>query len=89
MLIKDLSKELDAKAMTAVHGGADDRGNADVLNLTQLMALSAPNTVLAGPGSAVNNFNNVSADQDATQSVRQNNGDRFAVLLGGLAKSLA
>ena len=84
MLIKDLSAstELDQAAMTAVHGGADDSGNAAVLNLTQLMALSAPNMVVAGPGSAVNSFNNVSADQDATQTTRQNNGDKFSFALG-------
>jgi len=84
MLIKDLSKELDVKEMSAVQGGLDDRGNADVLGLTQMMALSAPNTVLAGPGSAFNSFNNVSADQDASQTVRQNNGDRFSLLLGAI-----
>ena len=89
MLIKDLSKELDAKEMTAVHGGLDDRGNADVLGITQLIALSAPNTVVAGPGSAINNFNNVSASNDADQTVRQNNGDRFALLVGGFMKTLA
>jgi len=89
MLIQDLSKELDTKEMTAVQGGFDDRGNADVLGITQLIALSAPNTVVAGPGSAINNFNNVSASNDADQSVRQNNGDRFAVLLGSFAKTLA
>ncbi|HET9205746.1 MAG TPA: hypothetical protein VFO28_05885 [Burkholderiaceae bacterium] len=82
MEIKDLSKALDTKEMSAVHGGADDRGNAGVLNLAQIMALSAPNTVLAGPGSAVNNFNNVSASQDADQTVRQNNGDSLKLALG-------
>ena len=86
MLIKDLSKDLDAKEMTAVTGGADDRGNADVLGLTQLIALSAPNTVVAGPGSAVNNFNNISASNDGSQAVHQNNGDSLRVLLGGLFK---
>ena len=82
MEIKDLSKELDTKELSAVHGGADDRGNAGVLGIAQIMALSAPNTVLAGPGSAVNNFNNVSASQDADQRVRQNNGDALKVVLG-------
>lgn len=86
MLIKDLSKELDTKEMTAVQGGLGDRGNADVLGITQLMALNAPNTVVAGPGSAVNNFNNVTADQDATQTTHQNNGDSLAVVLGLLSK---
>jgi hypothetical protein len=89
MLIQDLSKELDTKEMTAVHGGFDDRGNADVLGITQLIALSAPNTVMAGPGSAINNFNNVSASNDADQSVHQNNGDYLALLVGSLKKSLA
>ena len=86
MLIKDLSKELTAKELSAVQGGASDRGNADVLNIVEALQLNAPNTVLAGPGSAVNNFNNVSASQDADQSVHQNNGDSLRVLLGGLFK---
>jgi hypothetical protein len=77
MLIKDLSKELDAKAMTAVHGA--DRGNAAVPTLTQLLAQSSENTVNAGAGSAINNFNHVNASQDADQSVRQNNGNRDSI----------
>jgi hypothetical protein len=44
--------------------------------------------VLAGPGSAVNNFNNVSASQDADQTVRQNNGDSLKIALG-LVRGLA
>jgi bacteriocin-like protein len=86
MEIKDLSKELDTKEMSAVQGGADDRGNAGVLGIAQIMALSAPNTVLAGPGSAVNNFNNVSASQDADQEVNQNNGDSLRLVLGLLRR---
>ena len=86
MQIKDLSKDLDTTEMSAVQGGADDRGNAAVQGIAQIMALSAPNTVLAGPGSAVNNFNNVSASQDADQSAHQNNGDSLIALFGGLLR---
>jgi bacteriocin-like protein len=82
MEIKDLSKELNTKELSAVQGGADDRGNAGVLGIAQIMALSAPNTVLAGPGSAVNNFNNISATQNAEERVHQNNGETLKVVLG-------
>jgi hypothetical protein len=83
MLIKDLSKELDAKAMTAVQGG--DSGNAAVPTLTQLMAFTNQNAVNAGAGSAINNFNHATATQDADQSVDQNIGDVVKVkLIGGL-----
>jgi len=87
MLIKDLSKELDTKEMSAVQGA--DRGNAAVPTLTQLMAVSNENTVNAGAGSAINNFNHVNNSQDADQRVKQNNGNRDSVsialdLLGGL-----
>jgi hypothetical protein len=44
MLIKDLSKDLDTKAMTEVVGGFEDQGN--VLQQTNLQALS----IVAGNG---------------------------------------
>jgi len=90
MLIKNLSAsaELDQAAMTAVCGGLDDRGNANVMNMTELMALSAPNMVIAGPGSAINNFNNVSASQDASQTTRQNNGDSLRFALGFMGRAI-
>ena len=80
MLIKDLSKELDAKAMTAVHGA--DRGNAAVPTLIQGLEQNSFNGVAAGAGSAINNTNDVSATQDATQHVDQNNGNFFSLHVG-------
>ena len=90
MIIKNLSAstELDQAAMTAVRGGVDDRGAATVMNMTELLALSAPNMVIAGPGSAVNNFNNVSASQDASQTTRQNNGDSLRFALGFMGRAI-
>ena len=45
MLIKDLSKELDTKAMTAVRGG--DNGNSATNVIGQAMNLSVPVAVLS------------------------------------------
>jgi hypothetical protein len=80
MLIKDLTKELAADEMTAVAGGASDRGNSSVNTIGQALQLNAPNLVGAGAGSSVNSNNNVDASQYATQHVAQNNGDSlFAI----------
>jgi len=75
MLIKDLSKELDTKEMTAVQGGLVDRGNANVGTIGQVANVNAPNVVMTGPGSSLTNSNNVDFSQYASQGVRQTNGD--------------
>jgi len=75
MLIKDLSKELAAAEMTAVQGGAFDRGNSNVSTIGQGVVLNAPNTVMAGPGSSLTNSNNIDVSNYATQDIHQNNGD--------------
>jgi hypothetical protein len=75
MLIKDLTKELAADEMTAVQGGANDRGNSNVSNIGQALQLNAPNVIAAGAGSSITNSNNVDASQYATQDIDQNNGD--------------
>ena len=75
MLIKDLSKELAAKEMSAVHGG--NAANAAVPTLIQGLEQANINMVGAGAGSAINNTNTVTGTQDATQFVKQNNGDVF------------
>ena len=82
--IKNLSTsvELDQAAMTAVCGGLGDRGLSNVTGTTQVLDMSAPNIVIAGAGSSLTNSNNVSASQDASQFIRQSNGDVFSVLLG-------
>jgi hypothetical protein len=82
MLIKDLSKELDAEAMTAVHGGADDRGNSNVGGIVQLANVNAGNLISGGAGSSITSSNNVNVSQDATQIVDQNNGDFLGLFLG-------
>jgi hypothetical protein len=79
MLIKDLTKELAADEMTAVQGGASDRGNSTVNSIGQALQLNAPNIVGGGAGSSVNSNNNVDVTQYADQTVRQNNGDKLFV----------
>jgi hypothetical protein len=79
MLIKDLSKELAAEELSAVQGGAGDRGNSAVNSIGQVLQLNAPNIVGAGAGSSVNSNNNVDASQYATEYVSQNNGDSLFI----------
>jgi hypothetical protein len=73
MLIQDLSKELDAKTMTAVHGG--DNGNSATNTIGQVQNLSVPVAVLSyGPS---NTNVHVSGTQDATIWNYQDGGDFF------------
>jgi hypothetical protein len=89
MQIKDLSKELDTEALSAVHGGADDRGNSAVNGIVQLANVNAGNVVFGGPGSSVNSNNNVTANQSATIFNSQNNGDFLALIAARYPKMLA
>jgi hypothetical protein len=76
MLIKDLSKELDTKAMTAVRGG--DNGNSASNVIGQAMNLSVPVGVLSyGPS---NTNVHVSGTQKATIWNDQYAGDSFLAL---------
>ena len=90
MQIKDLSKELDTEALSAVHGGADDRGNSAVNGIVQLANVNAGNVVFGGPGSSVNSNNNVTANQSATIFNSQNNGDSLLAIFpfGGIRMPL-
>ena len=87
MLIKDLSTsvELDHAAMTAVHGGS--YGNSNVSGILQGLEVITPVTLMAGPGSAVNNFVTVDVDQSAHESTNQKAGDKFSFAMG-LLRSL-
>ena len=77
MLIKDLSKELDTKAMTAVRGG--DNGNSASNVIGQAMNLSVPVGVLSyGPS---NTNVHVSGTQKATIWNDQYAGDSFLALI--------
>ena len=80
MMIKDLSKALDTKAMSAVRGG--DNGTAATSNLLQEMGISAPVLVGYGAGSAGNTFVHVDGTQNGSISTHQNSGDKFAAFLG-------
>jgi hypothetical protein len=80
MLLKDLSKELDSKAMSAVRGG--DNGTSAASNILQAMGISAPVVVGYGAGSAGNTFVHVDGSQSADISNHQTSGDKFAAFLG-------
>jgi len=83
MLIQDLSKELDDRAMSAVHGG--DNGNSIATTVLQAMQIQAPVSIVNGAGSASNNFINVNGSQSSNVSNSQTAGDEFAAFLGELA----
>jgi hypothetical protein len=77
MKIENLSKELDTKSMTEVHGG--DNGNSATNQIGQVTNLCVPVGVLScGPS-------NVSVDVDAKQNAKvfngQNAGDAYLALL--------
>lgn len=82
MQIKDLSKELDSQAMDAVHGG--DNGNAGVNTIFQQLGMNVPIGIVTGPGAAVNNFIDVSGNQDAKIENHQDSGDKFAAFIAAL-----
>jgi hypothetical protein len=82
MLIKDLSKELDTKAMTAVRGG--DNGNSATNAIGQAMNLSVPVGVRSyGPS---NTNVHVSGTQNATIWNDQYAGDSFFALFPSLVR---
>jgi hypothetical protein len=64
MLIKDLSLELDAKAMTAVHGGADDQAIATSQSNVQNMVAVAN----VGNGSVFGGPATIQSDNTFTQN---------------------
>jgi len=77
MLIKDLSKELDTKAMSAVRGG--DNGNSATNTIGQAMNLSVPVAVQSyGPS---NTNVHVNGTQNASIWNDQYAGNSFAALL--------
>jgi hypothetical protein len=82
MLIQDLSKELDAEAMSAVHGG--DNGTSAASSILQAMGINAPVAVGYGAGSAGNTFIHVDGSQDGDISNHQTSGDKFSAFLGAL-----
>jgi len=76
MFIKDLSKELDTKAMSAVRGG--DNGNSVTNTIGQVQTLSVPVSVLGnGP---TNSSVHVNGTQNASIWNSQYAGDSFAAL---------
>jgi hypothetical protein len=82
MLIQDLSKELDTKAMTAVRGG--DNGASAASTLLQEMGIAVPVAVGYGAGSAGNTFINVNGSQSGDITNHQKSGDKFSAFLGAL-----
>ena len=73
MKIENLTQDLDAKTMTAVHGG--DAGNSATNTIGQVMNLSVPVGVLSGGPSNTNVH--VDGKQNATVYNEQNAGDSF------------
>jgi hypothetical protein len=84
MLIQDLSKELDAKAMTVVRGG--DNGTSAASSILQAMGIDAPIAVGYGAGSAGNTFIHVDGSQSGDISNHQTSGDKFSAFLGALSR---
>ena len=84
MQIKDLTKDLDSKAMTAVHGG--DNGNAGVNTVFQQLGMNVPIGIVTGPGAAVNNFIDVDGSQNASIDNQQDSGDKFLAFLSALKR---
>jgi hypothetical protein len=80
MKIENLSKDLDAKAMTAVRGG--DNGDSSVASILQGIGINAPIGVGYGAGSAGNTFIHIDPSQDASESAKQTSGDKFSAFLG-------
>jgi hypothetical protein len=80
MKIENLSKDLDARAMTAVRGG--DNGNSAVSTTLQALGIDAPIAVGYGAGSAGNTFIHIDPSQSASTSTEQTSGDKFAAFLG-------
>jgi hypothetical protein len=82
MLIQDLSKELDTKAMTVVRGG--DNGASAASSILQAMRIDAPIGVGYGAGSAGNTFVHIDGSQSGDISNHQTSGDKFTAFLGAL-----
>ena len=80
MKIENLSKDLDAQAMTAVRGG--DNGNSAVSTTLQALGIDAPIAIGYGAGSAGNTFIHIDPSQSASTSTEQTSGDKFAAFLG-------
>ena len=80
MLIQDLSKELDAKALSAVHGG--NNGNAATNAIGQAAgAWQRPRRGRGGLGGPANTNIDVTGTQDAHMDNFQFAGDSFLALL--------
>ena len=82
LTIKDLSKELDQPAMTAVRGG--DNGNSASNTIGQLMTLNVP--VAVSSGGPANTNVNVHGTQNASILNDQYAGDSFLALFPFLSR---
>ncbi len=85
MLIKDLSKDLDTRAMSAVRGG--DNGTSAASSILQAMMINAPVDVGYGPGSAGNTFVHVDGSQHGDIANHQTSGDKFSAFLDALKRA--
>jgi hypothetical protein len=83
LTIKDLSTsiELDRAAMTGVHGGTSANSGTQAILQGQNVTVPVANGSMFGPGSATNITVDVDADQHASNSSYQYNGDSFGLFL--------
>ena len=90
LTIKDLatSIELDREAMSAVRGGDANSAVQTILQAQDVMVPVA-NGSYFGAGSATNIDVDVDADQHASNSSSQFNGDSFGIFLGSFPRRAA
>ena len=83
LTIKDLSTsiELDRAAMTGVRGGTYANSATQSIGQGQQVSVPVANGSMFGPGSATNMDVKVDADQHASNSNYQYNGDSLGIFL--------
>ena len=84
LTIKDLSTsiELDRAAMSGVHGGTSANSATQMIGQVQQVGVPVGNASMFGPGSSTNIHVDVDADQHASNSSYQYNGDSLGIFLG-------
>ena len=83
LTIKDLSTstELDHSAMSGVRGGTLANSGTQTIMQAQQVEVPVANGSMFGPGSATNITVDVDADQRASNSSHQYNGDSLGIFL--------
>ena len=91
LTIKDLSTriELDHAAMTGVHGGTNANSGTQTIMQGQNVTVPVANGSMFGPGSATKITVDVDADQRASNSSHQYNGDSLGIFLAPFLRRVA